>query len=616
VLKTIRRAVKRVAKAIDPNYYDWDMSSKQKRVRQVREHYEEAKEAKEPFRNRLETNEQYYRGEHDAKKRLDEFVRDNGMNMEPPVLPDPYIQVEGQIDDVVPTPQFSGRDNVTDPQNAKIREDVVKFIWYDNHLEDLNLENERSLMMSGNAFFKLAWDAEADVLGPGGVRLKGRIEIGNPDPANIFPDPTAYRLEDCEYLIHAYRMHRRKARRKYGRYIDKIAADGDHSDTEIYDDVMPLDEDTVLVLEYWYRDDEGDIALSVVIGQQEVKHVPKFWAKTRLSGCKMFPFVHYRRIPIRKNFWGYGEIDTIKDLVDAADRTLNGALLNEAFVGNDIVVIKGSGLADGAEPDNTPGAIWWLSTDTEVKRLGGIANSANASNLINMLHEKIEETNGNYVSAQGKEPVRVTTASGIAQLNERADKRQGLKKAGRLEGYRRLAQLTDWMALEFYDEQRLITIRGEDDREMEIFDPSAMALRDPMDPTLTYFPTVDVEVTVGQGIKKSKAFTLAATQELAAIQVTPGNYMIVKSIVELLDLPNQQDIMESIDATVQMQMQMQMQQMQQQMAMQGAAEPGAEGSPEQRIQAMLEADPELAQVLAQLPPEAQEQVMAQAFGRN
>lgn len=599
-----------VSRATDPNHFEWDMSSKEKRVRQVREHYERAKEAKDTFRERLEANERYYRGDHDAKRNLLEYVRDAGLNMEPPVLPDPYIQVEAQIDDVVPTPQFSGRDNQTDPQNAKIREQVVEFIWYDNRLDELNLANERSLMMSGNAFYKLAWDDKADVLGPNGTRLKGRIEIGNPDPANIFPDPTAYTLDDCEYLIHAYRLHNRKAKRQFKKWLDRLGGDGDHADTEIYDDVMPVDEDTVLVIEYWYRDDEGDIALSIVIGTREVKHVPKFWAKTRLSGCKLYPFVHYQRIPIRKSFWGRGEIDTIRDLVDAADKTLNSALLNEAFAGNDIILVKGSGFEGDEEPEAAPGAIWRAKTDTDVRRLGGMANSTNALNLLNALHEKIEETNGNYNSALGKEPTRVTTASGIAQLNERADKRQGLKKAGRIEGYRRLAQLTDWMALEFYDSARIITIRGEEEQQMTVFDPAFVAMRDPADPILTYFPTIDVEVNVGDGIKKSKAFTLAATQELAAIQVTPANYMIVKSIVDLLDLPNKQEIMQSIESVVQMQTE------QERMKLPGAGDPTNMLPPEMqaRARAALQADPELAQVIGQLPIEQQAQALVAALG--
>ena len=77
--------------------------------------------------------------------------------------------------------------------------------------------------------------------------------------------------------------------------------------------------------------------------------------------------------------------------------------------------------------------------------------SRNFNTMTREIQNLMEQTTGNFEVNQGKEPTRVTTASGIALMNERAKSRQTLKKAGRTEGFKRLYSLIDYTALEFYE---------------------------------------------------------------------------------------------------------------------------------------------------------------------
>jgi hypothetical protein len=180
-----------------------------------------------------------------------------------------------------------------------------------------------------------------------------------------------------------------------------------------------------------------------------------------------------------------------------------------------------------------------------MKRLGGLSNlNGGLQNTIVFLRDMIQQTVGNYDSAQGKEPVRVTTASGIAQLNERADARKNIKKADRLIGFEMLYNLIDLHAMEFYDDNRMIYLGIDDKRKEPVeFEFNAEQFRD----ADGYVPSVDTTIFAGDGVTKSKAFTTAAISDLAKMQITPANAEIVKEWVDLIGLPNRQVISDSID---------------------------------------------------------------------
>jgi hypothetical protein len=560
----------------------WDMSAKEAREKQVQRDFELAKTHKAPITEKFKTLDDYYNNKHYTRDQILKLIHDKGWNFIPPVLPDPFIQVESQIDPDVPIPEFKGRDDDIDSMKAKQREEVVNYITYNNKLDDMNTANERRLNKLGDAFWKVSFDGSIK-----GMGYVGDIVIGNPDPANIFPDPSAYDIDDCEWIIYAFRMHRRKARRVFGRIIDSIQNDNNHGDTEIYNNsweettTKSFDDDTLQVLEYWYKNDDGDIACSIQVNGTEVKHIPKYWVNTASSGNKMYPFVQYCKIPVDKSFWNKGEIETILDLVDAADREFLSAIMNDMFNANDITLVEKGALSPGEKLTGVPGETVMVNDNkiSGIRRLGGLNNNINALNMIEFIHGKIMETNGNFDTAQGKEPIRVTTSSGIAQLNERANARKEIKKADRKTGFRRLYELIDWTALEFYNTDRMILIRGKDNKPATatVYNSDKIKMLDKakadkiyekamidglseqealelIKSNAFYYPKVDIEISVGDGIKHSKAFTLAATEQLANTNITPANKEIVKSQVDIMDLPNKDDIKESIDEAIQPQM--------------------------------------------------------------
>ena len=354
-----------------------------------------------------------------------------------------------------------------------------------------------------------------------------------------------------------------------GDSLSGIVEDITHENSEGYD----TENDTVRIVEWWYRQPQdgkcsiemckgtdgesekvdfcwkaGDIALSVFIGNTEIRNIPKYWKNTDST---MFPFVIYNRIPHDSEIWGKSELEPIIPVIDAADRELAFAQLNAAFSSNDIIVAEENALSEECNLDNSPGAVWTLRPGMmgKVQRLGNSAYNQSAlfANF-NLWRDILQNTTGIFDPFNGSEPERVTTATGIALLNESAKSRSVLKKSGRSAGFKRLYSLIDITALEYYDDGRVVAIRGKSNGEPTAFDEKTIIYRFGDFAKGDYIPVLDVKIHVGDGLENSRAFTVSAISDLIKTPITRENYSLVMAFVELIGLPMRKEICDSISA--------------------------------------------------------------------
>ena len=506
----------------------------------------------------------YYNFIHAVSDEIRQAVRDSEIGWDPAVVPDPFIQVESQIDPVVPEPEFRGRDDDMDSAKARKREYAVKFVCQNNRLSDLNTSNERRLTKYGDAFWKVYWDASMPC-GPdwGDIRIRD-VPV---DALYIDPAAGADGLQAAQYVAYLYRLHKVVFRRIYG---DALGKDGMTVDSipeseytqrgGIFDLVTPNaedSEDTVQVMEFWYRDpDTGRVACTIQAGGHEVRHIPDYWQRTGDQN-RLFPFVHYWRIRDENQFYNRSELEPILPLVDAADRELASGLLNDAFTANDIILVEENALAPGEQFTNVPGSVVSVRQNRigSVARLGGLQSGRNCLSMVEWLLGQIQRTTRTYETNQGKASSTVRTASELAMLRSDADSQMEIKKADRNAGFERLYELIDWSVLEFYDQPRQIFIGAEKPEEPPVnflFSASEVAGQvpakvdfmtgEPVSEAREYWPRVDVTVNAGDGVLRSKAATLQALRDLVANQVTADNYKLFEAIVEVLDIPQKQEI--------------------------------------------------------------------------
>lgn len=506
----------------------------------------------------------YYDGKHDISACAEEFALSRELNFTPAQCTDGYIHVESQINPSIPDFEFSPRDK-SDYDKAKQRETVAKYICDNNDMTFKNSRNERNLGILGSAVWKVCWDNNA-LYG----ESKGDVSVLAPCPEEIFTDPSARDVDSCEYIGYVYRLHKQKALRIFADdFRRENTTLDDYLDASYFfnlgmslsSDEYDCNDDTVSVTEWWFRQPcsgkadirqndrivhyewkAGDIALSVLINGKEVRYIPKYWKKTDFEN---FPFVIYSRLPGEKSIWGRSEIEMIIPLIDAKDRELTYAQLNNAFSSNDIIITEENALCDGENLDNSPGAVWKVRPGMmgKVARLGNMAASQNSLYSGAMYWQNlIETTTGNFEISQGKEPSSVTTATGIALLNERAESRKNQKNIDRNAGFKRLFELIDKTALEYYSDGKIVRIGAADDEIVYRYGGFVKKTRESM-----YIPSVDITIHTGSAISNSKAFTVSALTSLIGMSINSENYKLVKAYVETIGIPERAEICEYLD---------------------------------------------------------------------
>ena len=560
----------------------YDYSTPEARLETVTQLFEKARTARSAQEREWEKCNDYYNFIHDVTAELKDFADERDLPYVPAVCPDPWIMVESQIDPIVPVPEFRGRDDDQDSEKAKQRELAVKYITENNHLDHMVTSNERRLLKLGDAFWKAFWDIDMRC----GIH-EGDIRIADVSPEAIFPDPsvTTGSVQDGQFIAYAYKIHKVKFWQTYGERLKKLGRGADEVESSgylpkgsIFDLTTALDDvnDTVQILEFWFRwptDGEaetpdgkkvkvhaGAVGCSVQAGDVELKLTPNYWERTWRQ-CKLFPFVHYWRIRDENSFWNKSELFPILDLVDAEDRKLGAALMNDAFMANDIIIAEENALAEGSEITNAPGEVIYVKANKmgAVARLGGLQSAGNATILLNYLKERIEAANRNWDSSQGKETSRQTTATGLAMLREDSSAQADIKKADRRAGFERLYELLDWLALEYFDDDRLLFLGADKEKgrkealSVQFNADNFAMMQPPVFDLITgqqvrdeweYFPMVDVTVTAGDGPQKSKMATLQALSALTQAQITADNWKLYAAQLEILDIPEKEEIID------------------------------------------------------------------------
>lgn len=555
----------------------YDYASREARERTAADLFQKARHARASAERDWETYNDYYNFIHDASDEMRKAYEEQGLEFDPAVVPDPYIAVETQIQTTVPQPEFRGRDDDQDSKKAKLREYAVRFVCENNRLEDMNTSNERRLVKLGDAFWKVYWDRTMKA----GLD-EGDIRIEDVPVEAVYVDPACREkgMQAGQYVFHLYRMHKVRFCNYYASELQKLGIEPDEVMSTDYSSELKLfdmtsgvndEEDTVTVLEHWFKQPfpvtvngrkiaAGTVACSILVGGKEIKYIPQYWENTGAQN-QLFPFVHYWRIRDENQFYNKSELFAIKDMVDAADRKLGMAIANDAMMSNDIILMERDSFADGHGPDNRPGAVWELKQGKNgtVRRLGGLRAIQDAVGGTEWFLKQIQRANRNYETNQGAEAARQTTATALSMMRADAAAQDEIKIADRNLGFERLYELIDWSCLEFYDTDRLIFIGAETKDEQPVsFTFNSAAMAQTLPPVFDYYqpdkivheeqeywPRVDVTVTAGEGIIKGKQATLRALEAISQIRVTAENWRIIAAQLEILDIPNKKEIIES-----------------------------------------------------------------------
>lgn len=421
-------------------------------VRKFNEILQRYKAGKVNFERRIIDNEQWWKLRHcDGRKNTSARDADKSA-----WLANVIMQKHADAMDAYPTctclPQEPG-----DREEAKKLSAVIPAILRQTEFEKIYSDCWWQKLKSGTGCYQVTWDA-------GKLGGLGDIAIGKVNLLNLFWEPGVEDIQDSGYVFHLALADKERLRERYPVLDQKALTGGALTVSEfIYDDAVRTD-DKALVVDVYYKK-LGRLHYCKYCGET-VLFATENEADYRdgLYAHGEYPFVLDPLFPVEGSCCGYGYIDYGKTTQHYIDQ-LTGAIMENALASaTPRWFVRQDGSINEAEyadfSNHFVHASGNLGEDS-VRQIKPATMPGIYLNILDSRINEIKETLGNRDAATGGVTASVTSAAGIASLQEAAGK---LSRDAEKAGYRvfeRIVYLCIELIRQFYDVARSFRITGE-----------------------------------------------------------------------------------------------------------------------------------------------------------
>jgi hypothetical protein len=355
---------------------------------------------------------------------------------------------------------------------------AFQYVWDRTKSRKVVRENIETAKLLGTAFAHVCWNEYkegrmgATVLGDKGFRYEGEIEVREIEPSCIFPDPSAFTLEDCRYIAIMERKTQDwiKANPHLNPKKENIEENtGDPSDRgEIYNrDYTTETNGLVNFLSFYEKvpNEAGGYTyyVSYLAGE-------KLLVDRKQLKPNRYPFVALYDYKQRQDFWAMSTCEFILDnqkMINKIESII--AMLGTLMQNPQKVVHAQSGIdpAEVAMYGNAPGHTF-SSNMTADQAISYVPTPNIPQVLFNMLENakaNIREITGLSEAYMGQSVGSLQTSSGVNSLIDRStmrDRDQMYDVEIYIESLSNL--IIDFMVT-YYTEERTIRIMGENPDE-------------------------------------------------------------------------------------------------------------------------------------------------------
>ncbi|HUM42718.1 MAG TPA: hypothetical protein PKI14_07205 [Fervidobacterium sp.] len=402
---------------------------------------------------------------HSKWKRLDRIYRGQQWDNVPegksaPVINITFSLIESivpRLTDVAPEIRVFPR---REPRAKKLADSLTaahKYIWDFNDMDRKLAESTRIFLKLGTSIIKVFWDWDKhDGL--------GEVAYSVIHPMNFFPDPKSHSIEFMDFCFTTNPRSLDYIKRRWPEKGKYVVPDTEWQHSELGDGSHH--EIPATVTEYWFRDANGnvcvmyycgDVVLEVIGGSYDGSNEPVY-------RHNRFPFVRLVNYPLDKKFWGLSEIEIVENLQRLINSFEAQIVDSTRLMANPIWKVNKrlSGLTeeDAWIFDNTPGNVLW-TMDGGVERERGVEVPAHVIVHQERLMFAMEQILGIHDVVQGRKPSGVRAASAIIALQEAANVRVRQKAKELQHAVKEMAEMANWLILEFYDKPRQLRVTGE-----------------------------------------------------------------------------------------------------------------------------------------------------------
>lgn len=421
-------------------------------VRKFNEILQRYKAGKVNLERRIIDNEQWWKLRHcDGRKNTSARDADKSA-----WLANVIMQKHADAMDAYPTctclPQEPG-----DREEAKQLSAVIPAILRQTEFEKIYSDCWWQKLKSGTGCYQVTWDA-------GKLGGLGDIAIGKVNLLNLFWEPGVEDIQDSGYVFHLALADKERLRERYPVLDQKALTGGALTVSEfIYDDAVRTD-DKALVVDVYYKK-LGRLHYCKYCGET-VLFATENEADYRegLYAHGEYPFVLDPLFPVEGSCCGYGYIDYGKTTQHYIDQ-LTGAIMENALASaTPRWFVRQDGSINEEEYADFSNHFIHASGnlgEDSVRQIKPATMQGIYLNILDSRINEIKETLGNRDAATGGVTASVTSAAGIASLQEAAGK---LSRDAEKAGYRvfeRIVYLCIELIRQFYDVARSFRITGE-----------------------------------------------------------------------------------------------------------------------------------------------------------
>lgn len=412
-----------------------------------------------------------------------------------------------------------------DEEAARVFTQATEVVADRCNLDQIVDEVVRTGLLLDISWMKVYWDNKIS----GGSfqkmnQFQGDVVIETVDPTNVYFDPAATNVQDCNYIIYA----NVKSTEWIKEYWDVEIPPEQTSETDIYNRPILNNNSSkkATFYEYWYRED-GQIHVIYAAGNRVLKHIRNVYKHGR------YPFVPFVAKKNRKSILGISECRNLLNNQKLLNKLVEIPVVNSLLVANPIMLVSASSGIDANKVTSKPGQIWTVRDDgAGVKYLNPPVLGGEVFRMIDHMKEFMERIGGVYDANTGETPGGVTAASAIQLLQEQGSiPLKGIMRnlyATLKEVYEQMVELIK----EFYTETRYLRITGKDGK-IQFMEFNALVYKE---------IDFDIRVSAGASTPTSKAFIAQMAADLFQQGILrPSQY------VDLLEnLPNKEKIVEEL----------------------------------------------------------------------
>ena len=441
---------------------------------------------------------------------------------------------------------YSVTDDMSDREGAKMAQQLLDYIWRNEHVSDEIKKMAHHGSIYGSGFLKAFWNLDK---GPviEDPETKDSIPLGDVDvkcisPFEIFVDPEATSpfIKDLKWLIHAYRIPVDEFEDVYGfkataesveeyglekQYLNLVKSTGhlDESPMGGQEDI----EEFVTVKEYYENPTPNHPKGRFIIFTEE---------QIIFSGA-----LPYGKIPIAKfddlfvpdRFWGMSTVEQIMPLQTEYNRTRSQILENRNLMSNPKWVAPRDAIQDLETISAEPGEIIYYNAIQGIAPPSPMSMPSPPPYVFaqedRILQDMMAVSGISDVNLRSAPPAGVESGRAMAILAEKDETRMVPTIQSWENCLARIGRCVLEMAKNNYDDQRAIRIAGADNTSRLLY----------MRGTDLSAPE-DVEVTIGQGL----GFSRLARIELLLEMYDRGLLTDPNKLLSLLEFGDEKDLYE------------------------------------------------------------------------